>query len=832
MHINLATVSADDELRETRVASYLLANHRIFSNMRVQATGDKPKPPSFWQNFAQLCVRMGISPYIQIFNEPEHGSEGFANPEQFADRWGARAEAVVAGGGFPGLQVLTEDYLAATVAGLSDAVKNKMYFSLHNYGANHPPVYPYPDRSALEDDTTVLRFLAFEAWFKKHLGFVPPMLGGEGGWLYQNADDKRTPPVAIEQWVDWHYEMYEWFRTGTLANGSPLPDYLFSVSPWLLYAANCYGDSWVDGLDANLKVALIDKLASDPPYVRTFSAQIVSPPSSLPPTISAPAPVSLLSLPTPPPAPVASGSRSGLCISNTAKLQGQNDLYGIRWGSFVVLHMNKAFVPDLRGRFPNATIVMRAYTTNWYGLDPVQWAQQITTFATELRPYTSDWTFANEQNLSGEGHPKGAPYNGQPFPPQQVYADINAWNLRVIQTLRSLAPWVRIHWPALSQGHSDDQNEAGYVGFETCRPSIEACDILDVHTYWNIGNPVGNVESTLYGQRYKKVHDLFPKMLLYISEYGGTFPNDPRAPAEYKQWLDGLPDYISGAAAFIWDSDSANAAWRIYNQAPLVSMLATYVPPVPMTVPLTDAALAQLVVNQKFAQPDIAIAIILAESGGNAGATHTEGNTPPSIDRGLWQINSKWHPEVTDTCAFDPACSTQAAFAISKGGTDYTQWTAYKSGAFKQYLARAQAALSAMHVPPPQSGELTVDPRLTWISIKQGTDYHIAQVWYYDCNPPDDPESEGGMNIYAVVRDGSGKMLQHEAVKQMWLTGSSTHYTRNGMASFQMSTDSSFDPGRGQAGPYMIQIGDARVTGLGLPLRQHVEYLIVAVKQG
>ena len=716
MQMKWATIYAEDELVATNTANYLLVNHGIFSNMRVQATGDKPKAPSFWQNFAQLSVQMGLPPYIQVFNEPENGREGFANPQEFANKWGARAEAVVAGGGYPGLQVLSEDYLAAVLDGVSDAVKNKMYFCLHNYGANHPPSYPYPDKTILEDDTAVLRFLAFEAWFKRYLGFVPPMIGGEGGWQYQNSDDKTMPPVAIDKWADWHHEMYEWFRTGTMSNGDPLPDYLFSVCPWLLYAANWYGDSWVDGLDSDLKAALINKLASDQPYVRMFGAQDDSqPPPISPPLPAAPPQLSPLSLPTSLLPRAATGSRSGLHVSNTGTLRSQSDLYAAPWGSFVVLHLNKGFVPDLRAHFPNATIVVRAYTQNWYAQDPVQWAQQIAAWATELRPYTSDWTFANEQNLSGEGHPMGAPYHGTPYPPQQLYADINTWNLKVIRTLRSVAPWIRIHWPAISQGHSDDHNDAGYVGYELCRPSIEACDVLDIHTYWNIGNPEGSVESPWYGRRYERVRALFPKMLLFISEYGGTFPNDPRAPSEYKQWLDGLPEYISGAVAFIWDSDAANAAWRIYNQPPLVAMLKAYTTPKPPPPP------------------------------------------PPS---------------------------------------------------------------------PPPIG-VVVDPRITWISIKQGTNYQVAEVWFYDSKPPDDPESEGGINIYGVVQDQSGRSLNHEGVTLRWSGGASTHYTRNGMASHQMSGDSNFDPGKGQAGPYSIQVGDASVSGLGSPLRQRVEYLIV-----
>jgi hypothetical protein len=155
---------------------------------------------------------------------------------------------VVEGGGYPGLQVLSEEFLDAAVAGASDDVKKNMYFSLHNYGANHPPQYPYPGKTVFEDDTAVLRFLAIAEWFKKRMGFVPPMIGGEGGWLYQNADDKSMPPVDDEKWTAWHLEMYEWFRAGTISNGEPLPDYLFSVCPWLLFASNWYSDSWVNGL--------------------------------------------------------------------------------------------------------------------------------------------------------------------------------------------------------------------------------------------------------------------------------------------------------------------------------------------------------------------------------------------------------------------------------------------------------------------------------------------------------------------------------------------------------------------------------------------------------
>ena len=261
----------------TRVAKYLLDNFGIVSNMRVYASGEKPKQPDFWYKFAQRCVEMNIPPYIQIFNEPEDGREGFDDPEHFGRLWNIRANAVLEGGGYPGLQILAPEFLDAAVSTASKDVKENMYFSLHNYGANHPPQYPYPQKTVLEDDTAVLRFFAIADWFKKHMDFVPPMIGGEGGWLYQNADDKSMPPVDDEKWTAWHFEMYDWFRTGTVSNGDPLPDYLFSVAPWLLYASNWYSDSWVNGLDADKKLRLIDKLKSAAPYVRQFGERSAPP---------------------------------------------------------------------------------------------------------------------------------------------------------------------------------------------------------------------------------------------------------------------------------------------------------------------------------------------------------------------------------------------------------------------------------------------------------------------------------------------------------------------------------------------------------------------------
>jgi hypothetical protein len=83
---------------------------------------------------------------------------------------------------------------------------------------------------------------------------------------------------------------------------------------------------------------------------------------------------------------------------------------------------------------------------------------------------------------------------------------------------------------------------------------------------------------------------------------------------------------------------------------------------------------------------DTIVAIAVCESGLNTNARNTAGNSPPSMDRGLVQINNYWHKEISDTCAFDPGCAMQQAYRISNGGTNFNQWTTYRNGCYKNHL--------------------------------------------------------------------------------------------------------------------------------------------------
>ncbi|GAB3896785.1 hypothetical protein GCM10029964_078680 [Kibdelosporangium lantanae] len=91
-----------------------------------------------------------------------------------------------------------------------------------------------------------------------------------------------------------------------------------------------------------------------------------------------------------------------------------------------------------------------------------------------------------------------------------------------------------------------------------------------------------------------------------------------------------------------------------------------------------------------------AVAVAMAESRCDPLA---RGSNPGSVDRGLWQINDYYHPEVSDACAYDAQCNANAAYRISDGGTDWTQWSTYQSKAYRQFLDDARAAIGAS--PPP-----------------------------------------------------------------------------------------------------------------------------------
>ena len=87
----------------------------------------------------------------------------------------------------------------------------------------------------------------------------------------------------------------------------------------------------------------------------------------------------------------------------------------------------------------------------------------------------------------------------------------------------------------------------------------------------------------------------------------------------------------------------------------------------------------------------IAVAVARAESSFRTTVTNTAGNTH-GVDRGLWQINSYFHPEVSDACAFSASCNARAMARISNYGRSWSQWWTYNNGKHYQYMTSSRAA--------------------------------------------------------------------------------------------------------------------------------------------
>ena len=267
-------IYAQDELQAGRAARACW-NAGIMPVVRV---GKKINEPCDSVPWVRELKAIGAPPYVQIFNEPSDGRE-WRNPvppdapQVFALNWASQAAAVVDAGGYPGLQVLEKEELDAAIDAVAEIKRTdiweRAFFCLHNYGANHPPIYPYDiGKTVFEDFYGVLSFLAFAKWMQERIGFVLPIIGGEGGWQFGQDQDRRYPKAEQPYHAQYHKEMFDWFRTSLLSNGETLPDYLFSVAPWI--AAGWGADDWWGGT-LGTKTETIAAVQAIPPFVRRFS---------------------------------------------------------------------------------------------------------------------------------------------------------------------------------------------------------------------------------------------------------------------------------------------------------------------------------------------------------------------------------------------------------------------------------------------------------------------------------------------------------------------------------------------------------------------------------
>lgn len=109
---------------------------------------------------------------------------------------------------------------------------------------------------------------------------------------------------------------------------------------------------------------------------------------------------------------------------------------------------------------------------------------------------------------------------------------------------------------------------------------------------------------------------------------------------------------------------------------------------------LTPGEIQKYAYNAGFRGIDliIAVAVAMAESGGDTGAYNPEtaaGTKQGSGSRGLWQIYGAAHPEFNNDSVYDPAKNAQAAYSVYKAaGGRWTPWSTFNNGSYRTFMSQ------------------------------------------------------------------------------------------------------------------------------------------------
>ncbi len=270
-------------------------------NIKTNQTGANFQ--SWLRITSQQLNAKNIPAYIQIYNEPvsqvewTSGSYPVGNNAEatarriFAQNWVNMARIVYDNGGYPGLQILDAQQLDAVLTQLpaSDPIWQKTWFSMHNYAtdgdlSNDPSYVP-----GSVDEPAFLKFLNWAQIFQDRIGFVPPIIGTEGGWEPKAPQGQSKPSEQeFAKTADYFKQAYDVFRTGVLPDGEPLPDYLFTFSPYILGGYTDYkGFAWYGGIYGDM-TDNINAVKSIPNFERKFSWDVPTPTSTTTPTVTKP----------------------------------------------------------------------------------------------------------------------------------------------------------------------------------------------------------------------------------------------------------------------------------------------------------------------------------------------------------------------------------------------------------------------------------------------------------------------------------------------------------------------------------------------------------------
>lgn len=124
--------------------------------------------------------------------------------------------------------------------------------------------------------------------------------------------------------------------------------------------------------------------------------------------------------------------------------------------------------------------------------------------------------------------------------------------------------------------------------------------------------------------------------------------------------------FIGGIAGYLVDGDPVTAALAGYTG---MSAIESFIAKKNSTTEITKSVTEEIirkVAQEESVDPDLAVRVAKCESNLDFKAVHI--NKDGSKDRGLFQINNKYHPDVSDEAAFNPITATQFFCKSFKAG--------------------------------------------------------------------------------------------------------------------------------------------------------------------
>ena len=179
----------------------------------------------------------------------------------------------------------------------------------------------------------------------------------------------------------------------------------------------------------------------------------------------------------------------------------------------------------------------------------------------------------------------------------------------------------------------------------------------------------------------------------------------------------------------------------------------------------SDAALAKILAGAGFSGDALvtALEIVFAESGGNPRAIN------PSGARGIFQFMPNTLAD--DNCAYDPVCASQAAYRISKAGSDWHKWETFTTGVYVRYKSRALAALSQGGVDASNLipvGLSSLDPQKVVYQAIAGLLYSMDQLVITEMEKLWNPMVTGTDDLNGSTNFGQALVVDNSHLHTMW----------------------------------------------------------------